>query len=163
MTRSKIWIVSMAVGMVILASAAWGTLDSPAGVGFDFPVKGTRLEGFTTLSFIGYNGLSVTASGFEGVAQLQLKKELHVLSTVYDCDTADPCEICNATGSRIDVTAGVDIALCLTDQLEEEVIADFGLPEDANVQLQSASEFVSEVDFNDPNHRVVAAQVVAVF
>ena len=163
MTRSRIWIVTRALAGLVLASAAWGTLDSPAGVGFDFPVKGTKLEGFATLSFIGYDGIDVTATGFEGVAQLQLKKELHVMNVVYDCNAADPCNICNNPDDLIDVTAGVAIALCLTDQLEDEVIAEFGLPADANVQLQSASEFVSEVDFNDPNHRVVAAQVVAVF
>ena len=83
------------------------------------------------------------------------------MSVEYDCAVDDPCGICTATGDRIDVTEGVDIALCLTDEIEPEVIADFQLG-DVSVQLQSANEFVSEVDPNDPNHRVVAATVVVV-
>lgn len=160
MKRSRIWTMALAATALGIASAAWGNLDSPAGVGFSFPVKGTKMEGFTTLVFRGYDNLDLTASSFETVAQLRYKKELHVMRAEYDCAVADPCALCSA--GRLDVTQAVSIALCMNDLIEPEVIADFQLTA-TSVDLQSVNEFVSEVDPADPTSRAVGAEIVVVF
>lgn len=160
MKRSRIWTMGLAALLVGIASAAWGNLDSPAGVGFSFPVKGTKMDGFTTLVFRGYDNLDLTASSFETVAQLRYKKELHVMRAEYDCAVSDPCGLCS--GGRLDVTQAVSIALCMNDLIEPEVIADFQLTA-TSVDLQSVNEFVSEVDPADPTSRAVGAEIVVVF
>ena len=157
MRRNRIWVAAV-VSALLVGSGALASFDSPAGVGFDFPENksGDLYSGFVTVALRDYNGTDLTAGSFEAVAQLQRKKVLHAFHAEYTCDGGDPCGIC--LGNRVDATAGVDIALCLTELIQPEVLSDFGLGA-LDVRLKSASEFVSEVDPADSTLRVVAANI----
>ena len=159
MTRNKLWNVGAAALLIAIAGAAWANLDSPAGVGFTFPPsKGDKYNGFATIVFDDYTNFDLTAGSFEAAAQLQRRGELHAFHLVYACDVADPCNICDDTTGRIDITQAVDIALCLTDQIKSEMISVFGLGA-VQVKLQEVSNFVSEVDPDDSSIRVATAGI----
>ena len=163
MRRNRIWVAAV-VSALLVGSGALASFDSPAGVGFDFPENktGDLYSGFVTVALRDYDGFDLSAGSFEAVAQLQRKKVLHAFHAEFSCGGAVPagCEgVCKDDGSdRVDATAGVAIALCLTELIQPEVLSDFGLG-DLDVRLKSASEFVSEVDPADSTLRVVAANI----
>ncbi len=161
MKHSKIWIAGVAALLVGVASTAWGSFDSPDGdppFGIDFADgrSGQGYEGIVTMIFNDYNDLDLSASGFDAVARLRKGGELHVFHESYDCASLDPCAICSA--GRLDVTQVAPIQLCLQDQIEAEVISDFGLGA-VQVRLKNMSSFVSEIDPDDASVRVVAADI----
>ena len=159
MTRNKLWNVGAAALLIAIAGAAWANLDSPAGVGFTFPPsKGDKYNGFATIVFDDYTNFDLTAGSFEAAAQLQRKGEFHAFHLVYACDVADPCNICDDTTGRIDITQAVDIALCLTKQIKPEMITDFKLGA-VQVKLQEVSNFWSEEDPGDSSIRVATANI----
>jgi hypothetical protein len=160
MRRNRIWVAAATV-VLLIGTGAWAAFDSPAGVGFDFPENksGDLYSGFVTVALHDYDNGDLTAGSFEAVAQLQRKKELHAFHAEFSCDDAVPAcaEVCTED-DRVDATAGVAIALCLTELIQPEVLADFELGA-LDVRLKSASEFVSEVDPSDATVRVVAATI----
>jgi hypothetical protein len=161
MRRNRSW-VAAATMVLLIGTGAWAAFDSPAGVGFDFPENksGDAYSGFVTVALHDYNGGDLTAGSFEAVAQLRRKKELHAFHAEFSCDDAVPAcaEVCTED-DRVDATASVAIALCLTELIQPEVLDDFGLDAALDVRLHSASEFVSEVDPSDATVRVVAATI----
>lgn len=161
MKRNKLWVFGVAALLLGVASAAWGSFDSPDGeppFGIDFESgrSGTGYEGTVALIFNAYNDLDLTAGGFEAVARLRKGGELHVFYERYDCAASDPCTICLA--GRLDVTQAAPIQLCLQDLIEPEVVSDFGLGA-ADVRLKNMSSFVSEIDPDDSSVRAVAADI----
>jgi len=164
MQRQRIvWMAALVLGMSA-ASGAWGSFDSPQGeppfgVQFADGRSGQSYEGVVTTIFEGYNDLTLSAAGFKAVARLRKGGELHVFYEAYSCAAADPCAICTAPGTRIDVTEIGPIQLCLQDRIAAEVIADYGLGA-VDVRLKDMSDFVSEIDPSDPSVRAVAADVV---
>src|SRR5262245_14190870 len=159
--RHKIGAVAALVLAFSVASAAWGSFDSPDGeppFGVDFADgrSGQAYEGTVTMIFQGF-GTDLSASSFQAVARLRKGGQLHAFYESYSCAIADPCSIC--TAGRIDVTNIGPIQLCLQDQIEAEVIADFGLPASVSVRLKDMSNFVSEPDPGDPSVLAVAADI----
>jgi hypothetical protein len=157
MRRNRIFVAAV-IAALLVGTGALAAFDSPAGVGFSFPENkaGDLYSGFVTVALHDYDDTDLTAGSFEAVAQLQRKKGLHAFHAEYSCGGGDPCAIC--TAGRVDATAAVDIALCLTELIQPEVLADFGLGA-LDVRLKSASEFVSEVDPSDSTVRVVATKI----
>jgi hypothetical protein len=161
MKRNRLWIFGLSALLVGVASTAWGAFDSPDGeppFGIDFEDgrSGQQFEGVVTMIFRAYNDLDLSAAGFDAVARLRKGGELHAFYARYDCATLDPCALC--TGGRLDVTQIPAIQLCLQDEIEPEVVSDFGLA-GADVRLKNMSSFVSEIDPDDVSVRAVAADI----
>ena len=162
MQRNRIWMAAGVVALLV-GTGAWASFDSPAGVGFDFPENksGDLYTGFVTVVLHDYDTGELNAGSFEAVAQLQRKKVLHAFYAEFTCDGAIPdgcAEVCT-DDDRVDATAGVAIALCLTELIQPEVLEDFALDTELDVRLKSASEFVTEGDPSDSTVRVVAAEI----
>jgi hypothetical protein len=154
MKGAVLWV---AAGLFV-ATAAFGLADSPdtdPPIGLDFAdgTAGQQYQGYVTMIFSGFDGAA--APGFEAVTRLRKGNEVHVFYTPYDCNTADPCGICDPD---IDVLNAVNIQLCLQDSIEAEVIADFALG-DVDVRLKDVNNFVPEEDPADNTILVVAADV----
>ena len=161
MKRNKMW-MAVAVVTLLIGTGAWASFDSPAGVGFDFPENktGDLYTGFVTVTLHDYTDGDLSAGSFEAVAQLQRKKVIHAFHAEFSCDSSFPaCVEACTEGGRVDATAGVAIALCLTELIQPEMLDDFELDAALDVRLKSASEFVSEIDPSDSTVRVVAATI----
>ena len=163
MMRRKLFLAGIGTLLVGLASAAWGAFDSPDGsppfgVEFESGRSGQQFEGVVTLIFRDYEHSDLSSAGFEAVARLRKGGELHAFYENYDCDSADPCGLCDLAGPRLSVTDSGPIALCLEGQIEAEVVDEFELA-GAEVRLKDMSNFVSEIDPIDDRVRVVAADI----
>lgn len=163
MRSKKLGFLAAAAVSIGAASAAWGAFDSPSGDLFDkIPgVTGDKYEGVIALLFRDYTNVDLTAGGFEAVARLTRGKESHVFRATYDCESADPCSICDEASlpDRIDASQVLPIEQCLQDLMAGEIIDDFGLPGASNVQLRRISDLTTEVDPADTSVRVVVSEI----
>lgn len=169
-TNGRLWIVAL---LLVVASSALGTSDSPSGeppFGLDFADgrSGQQYEGLVTLVFRDYTrGLPnpLTSPRFDAVVRLRKGNDFQVFYAEYDCadhETPDPCQICgDADLDRIFVEGQqTAIQLCLEGLIEEDVIAKFALGADVSVRLKDIGGFASDEDpLVDPVRAISAADI----